>query len=188
MNERNPDTEYHDCWDTGEFRTGTVEPPRRHSGLVALLLIAVIILSGMCVILGAVNVRLFAALNGQTNADVSVSRLSEDTAAPSASPLGNLSGQSTLGLSGETVTQRCQNYYDLPPGLFIDELTPGGAAQLAGIRQGDVLIGLNGDPITSEDELSAALRDYDPGDRVQLELYRQGRHIRITVTVEEYKG
>ena len=65
--------EYPDPWDQGIYQTGSTNPPKKHSGLVAFLLIAVIFLAGIASILGFMNVRLFTALNEQSGSSVSMS-------------------------------------------------------------------------------------------------------------------
>ena len=60
-------------WDRGEYRTGSVEPTRKHSVLVPVLLILVVVLMGLITILSVVNARLFAKLNGQQQGDLSLS-------------------------------------------------------------------------------------------------------------------
>ena len=52
-------------WDDGEYNTGRTKPPKSHRTFVALLLIAIIILTGVSTLLGFSNMRLFQQLNSQ---------------------------------------------------------------------------------------------------------------------------
>ena len=52
-----------DPWDQGEYRTGVTKPPKKHTGLIAVLLVAVILLCGVVSILGVMNIRLFQQLS-----------------------------------------------------------------------------------------------------------------------------
>ncbi|MBQ9762050.1 MAG: trypsin-like peptidase domain-containing protein [Oscillospiraceae bacterium] len=61
-----------DPWEMGEYRTGSVEPPKRGNPLVPVLLIAVILLAGVNAVLGIMNVRLSKKLNGQANQELSM--------------------------------------------------------------------------------------------------------------------
>ena len=54
-----------DPWDRGLYETGRTRPPKSHGGLIALLLVVVIFLSGVVSVLSILNVRLFAQLNSQ---------------------------------------------------------------------------------------------------------------------------
>ena len=53
-------------WDDGEYNTGRTKPPKSHRTLIALLLIAIIILTGISTLLGFSNLRLFRQLSDQT--------------------------------------------------------------------------------------------------------------------------
>ena len=53
----------YDPWNQGTYRTGSTRPPKSHGGLIALLLVLVILLSGITTILGVVNIRLFHQVN-----------------------------------------------------------------------------------------------------------------------------
>ncbi len=69
MNEpnRNPwDSQETDPWNQGTYRTGSTKPPKSHGGLVAVLLVLVILLTGIITILGLVNIRLFRQVNSRT--------------------------------------------------------------------------------------------------------------------------
>ena len=49
-------------WEPGKYETGRTKPPKSHNGLIALLLVVVIFLSGLVSFLGVLNVKLFAQL------------------------------------------------------------------------------------------------------------------------------
>lgn len=49
-------------WEQGKYETGRTKPPKSHNGLIAVLLVVVIFLSGLVSFLGVLNVRLFAQL------------------------------------------------------------------------------------------------------------------------------
>ena len=51
-----------DPWETGKYETGRTRPPKSHRGLIAVLLVIVIFLSGLVSFLGLLNVKLFAQL------------------------------------------------------------------------------------------------------------------------------
>ncbi|HWS59200.1 MAG TPA: trypsin-like peptidase domain-containing protein [Actinotalea sp.] len=64
-------------------------------------------------------------------------------------------------------------------------VTPGGPADLAGIEAGDVILAIDGRPVTEADELIVAIRAKAPGDAVTL-LVRSGRDEReVRVVLDE---
>lgn len=56
-------TEYTPAWDTGTYQTGATRPPKGSSGLVAVLLVAVIFLGGVASMMGIINIRLLSEMS-----------------------------------------------------------------------------------------------------------------------------
>lgn len=98
---------------------------------------------------------------------------------------GHVSGRPSLGIWGQTVSQRVQNYYHVPAGLFIDQVEPQGPAGLAGVCKGDIVIALNSSPITCQEDYAQALYSYLPGTAVSITVYRGGRNLTLRATVAE---
>ena len=75
-----------------------------------------------------------------------------------------------LGVSTGDVTQSAALQFNLPVdrGAYVVELAPGGPAEQAGIRVGDVIVGFDGRNVTSSDQLRTLIRDHSPGDRVSI--------------------
>ena len=99
--------------------------------------------------------------------------------------LGYVSGRPTLGITGETLDIFYQHYYRMPEGLYLTGVDSSGPAGLAGVEVGDILISLNGTPITTPNELNAFLASCQVGDEVTIIIYRAGRQASATVTVAE---
>ena len=55
-------------------------------------------------------------------------------------------------------------------GALVTDLVPGGPAEDAGIEPGDVITGIDGDEITSGDDLTETLTGLDPGDEVSVDV------------------
>jgi serine protease DegQ len=61
----------------------------------------------------------------------------------------------------------------------------GGPAAAAGIRPGDVVTAIEGEDIASPEDLLAALRQRDPGDRVSVDVQRGGETRSFDVTLTD---
>ena len=63
-----------DPWEESSWQTGSTNPPKSRSGIVAVLLVLVIFLSGIVTVLGILNVKLFQQLKQQeTEEDLAIS-------------------------------------------------------------------------------------------------------------------
>lgn len=70
-----------------------------------------------------------------------------------------------------------------PAGVAVISVSSGGAAARAGIKAGDVIVGLNQTRITSLGELQTTLAQYPPGTRVTVHYLRDGANTPSIVTV-----
>ena len=68
------------------------------------------------------------------------------------------------------------------------EVTDGGAAKLAGIEKGDVITAINGKKVNTVTQLMENIRQYRPGDKVNVEANRNGRHHNYELTLLNEAG
>ncbi|HEU4968028.1 DegQ family serine endoprotease [Sphingomonas sp.] len=70
-------------------------------------------------------------------------------------------------------------------GELIAHVEPGQAAERAGIRQGDVIMAVNGQEVTPDTTLSYLVANAEIGARVPIELIRNGKRMTVTATLGE---
>jgi serine protease Do len=70
-------------------------------------------------------------------------------------------------------------------GELIRGVTPGGAAERAGIQQGDVIVRVGGREVTPDESLAYIVSQQPIGSRVPVELIRNGRRQTVTVVVAQ---
>jgi serine protease Do len=67
-------------------------------------------------------------------------------------------------------------------GALVDQLTPGGPADRAGLRSGDVITSVDGDVVASSSDLTRKVALTHPGDAVRLTVLRDGAPREFTLT------
>lgn len=77
--------------------------------------------------------------------------------------------QGTLGIKCLDVSSQIQQAYSMPAGIYISEVTSGGAAEKAGLKSGYVLTSFDGHSVTSTNELKSLLSYYSAGETVEVE-------------------
>ncbi len=70
-------------------------------------------------------------------------------------------------------------------GAGVAEVEPGSPADEAGLEVEDIIVALDGEPIESSGDLYGALRDYQPGDAIELTVVRDGSEETLEVTLGE---
>ncbi|HTH60570.1 MAG TPA: Do family serine endopeptidase [Paraburkholderia sp.] len=72
---------------------------------------------------------------------------------------------------------------DAPRGALVGSVDPDGPAAAAGIQKGDVILSLNGQPVTESNELPSRVMQLAPGADVPVEVWRNGARKQLTVTI-----
>ncbi|MDZ7712464.1 MAG: Do family serine endopeptidase [Rhodovibrio sp.] len=89
-----------------------------------------------------------------------------------------------LGVSVQPVTDQLAQGLELPQdtGALIGDVRPNSPAEQAGLKSGDVVVGFDGEAVNDPRDLAWKTSQRDPGETVELALYRDGA--RRTVEVE----
>jgi serine protease Do len=70
-------------------------------------------------------------------------------------------------------------------GEIVRSVVPNGAGARAGLQQGDVIVRVNGQPVSPDQTVSYLIANTPAGSRIPLEVVRNGRRMTLNVTVEE---
>jgi serine protease Do len=92
-----------------------------------------------------------------------------------------------LGVSVSSVTPELAQQFKVPDnsGALVQDVTPGGPADRAGIRPGDVIRKINDRQVNDPGDLVAASAGANPGSTVNLQILRGGQQENKQVTVEQ---
>ena len=101
---------------------------------------------------------------------------------------GRIPGLPSIGISGQSVPAAAQAYYRLPAGVYVDGVTSGSSAAKAGLLPGDIVTAIDGEAISSVDQMNLIKNRYKSGDVVALSIYRTGTDFIVTVMLEESIG
>lgn len=74
---------------------------------------------------------------------------------------------------------------DIESGAQVEEVQPGGPADDAGLKAGDIIVALNHEHLANEMDLRIGLYEVSPGDKVSLTYVRDGKEKSASVTLAE---
>jgi serine protease Do len=95
--------------------------------------------------------------------------------------------RSKLGVGIQPVTSDIAASLELSQvrGVIVTSVEPGSPAANAGIRQGDVITGFNGSPVTDSNSLRNQVARTQPGSDAVVSIFRDGREQQLKATVTE---
>jgi serine protease Do len=72
-----------------------------------------------------------------------------------------------------------------PKGALITKVEPNGPGDKAGLKMGDVIVAIDGKPVTGSDDATLAIISHAPGSSVKLDIMHDGKPKSLTVTLGE---
>jgi putative serine protease PepD len=87
-------------------------------------------------------------------------------------------GSSTKPIIGVSLDQSYQG-----DGARVQEVTPGGPAEAAGLEAGDIIVEFDGEPVADATSLIVDIRSMKPGDEVTISVQRGGGTEDLTITL-----
>lgn len=96
-------------------------------------------------------------------------------------------GKPALGVSLAIPGQSYRNYLNLgeEPGVLVRFVVPGSAAEEAGIQENDFITKANGEVIEEPEDLIAQVQEVGVGNKMELEIIRNGKRMKISATIGE---
>src|SRR6185312_14201935 len=94
-----------------------------------------------------------------------------------------------LGVEIQEVTPALAKSFGLeaPNGALVADVTKDGPAAKAGVQRGDIIVKFDGNVVHDEHELPEMVALEAPGKTVPLEVVRDGKHIKLSATINELK-
>ena len=94
-----------------------------------------------------------------------------------------------LGAVVQGLTPQMAKSFGLPDtsGALLSNISPGSAAEKAGLKPGDIVLAVDGDKIKDSGDLVAKLHTYKPGDTVQMTVLSNGNQSQVPVTLQVLK-
>lgn len=95
-----------------------------------------------------------------------------------------------LGITMQDVTGELAEEKDIRDikGVYIHEVLEDGAAHKAGIKEGDILLEVDGVKVNSGTSVQEQISKFSPGDKVGLLLRRGNKEVKVTATLQNQSG
>jgi serine protease Do len=91
-----------------------------------------------------------------------------------------------IGIGISDVTPDNAKFFQMSnaTGALVTQVEPSSPGGKAGLRTGDVITKLNGQPVTDAGQLQMEVGQKRPGDTIQLDVVREGKTVNVPVTLE----
>ena len=90
-----------------------------------------------------------------------------------------------LGVMVRDMDTEVAQMYGFPVGVYVEEVTKGYCAEKAGVQAKDIILALGDHETKNMSELTRALRDFEPGDKTKIKVYRGGAELTLDITLDQ---
>jgi len=95
-----------------------------------------------------------------------------------------------LGVYIQSVTPDLASSFglDTPRGALVAQIDPKSAAARAGLKSGDIVLKIDGKEVKESEEMPRLIGDKQPGSKIALEIWRDGKSREITAVLDDDPG
>ena len=94
---------------------------------------------------------------------------------------GEVRGRPSIGITVGAIPQEAVENYELPEGLYISAVAENSDAAAQGIREGDILLAIEGQSVSTTEEVAAIRDTKGVGDSLRFTIWRQGETFEVDV-------
>ena len=94
---------------------------------------------------------------------------------------GEVRGRPSIGITVGAIPQEAVENYELPEGLYISAVAENSDAAAQGIREGDILLSIDGQSVSATEEVAAIRDTKGVGDSLRFTIWRQGETFEVDV-------
>jgi len=99
---------------------------------------------------------------------------------------GKVVGRPAIGITVGAIADFAAEHYALPEGLYVSAVTEGTDAWEKGVRVGDIITAVNGEPARSTDDILRVRDGLSIGDTIKFTIWRDGESFDVDVAMVEF--
>lgn len=90
-----------------------------------------------------------------------------------------------IGIAGREVTEADSKQYNIPVGVYIQEVVEYGPAEKAGIKPGDIIVKVDGEKVKTFTEINRIKNKHKAGDTIKIVVNRDGKERELELKLTE---
>ena len=90
-----------------------------------------------------------------------------------------------IGITGSNLSETIASRYNLPVGVYVEDIAENSGASNSDLRKGDVITAIDGQSISTMKDLNNVKDKKKIGDTIKLTVYRSGQYLDVEITLTE---
>ena len=101
---------------------------------------------------------------------------------------GEVLGRPAVGVTVGAIPDTAAEHYELPEGLYVSAVSEDSDAYAKGIREGDIITAVNGEPARTSDDILKVRNGLKVGDTINFTIWRDGESFDVDVALVEHNN
>ena len=136
-------------------------------------------------VVGVTNMKMMSSFSSIEGIGFAIPSATVLTVANALIREGKVVGRPAIGITVGAIVDVAAEHYELPEGLYVSSVTEGTDAWEKGIRAGDIIIAVNGEPARSTDDILKVRNGLQIGDTIRFSIWREGESFDVDVKMME---
>jgi len=100
---------------------------------------------------------------------------------------GYIAGRPSIGITGQNISEQKAQYNNVPQGVYVYSVDERAAAAQQGLMAGDIITEVDGQQITTMDEINTIKEEKQAGDTLKIKVYRMstGKFLDMSITLTD---
>ena len=137
-------------------------------------------------VVGVTNMKMMSAYSSIEGIGFVIPSTTLDTVVDSLIRYGEVRGRPAVGITVGAIPINAAEHYDLPGGLYVSAVAENSDAWAKGVRQGDIIVAVNGEPAMSTDDILRVKNTLEVGDSIRFTVWREGETFDVEVVLVDY--
>ena len=103
------------------------------------------------------------------------------------SAVAYIAGRPSIGITGQNISEQKAQYNNVPQGVYVYSVDERAAAAQQGLMAGDIITEVDGQQITTMDEINTIKEEKQAGDTLKIKVYRMstGKFLDMSITLTD---
>ena len=134
-------------------------------------------------VVGITNMKMMSSFSSIEGIGFAIPSSTVEKVVTSLVEFGEVKGRPSIGITVGQIPTNAQEHYNMPEGLYVAGVSEGSDAEKQGIRIGDVITAVDGQPVTSTEEVVEIKDAHQVGDSLTFSIWRPEETLDITITL-----
>ena len=96
---------------------------------------------------------------------------------------GKVQGRPSIGITVGAIPEQAMEKYSMPEGVYISGVQENSDAAEKGLKKGDIVLEVNGTPVTTPEEIKDIKDQFNVGDVLKMKIWRDGETFEVDVAI-----